>query len=433
MKKIVHKYYNVTVSMQISAYFILFLLVLSSYVVAESIDLAMNDSKLVDNDEEFEWEWGSDEGRGADTSSAKLNNGSQKVNNAVDASAYNDLVAENLKLRQRVAEKERLAKEAQQKASSLSKEQNILEARIKSLATTINDIEKEKNNLTDNTERFKVLAEKLSQAEKSKKDLAAQMSEMKKELKELHLKEQSISTGSATGVVAGSDLFEKLKEDNTQLKTKLSALEKEHNAVVKERDKIKNKEDNKVAKAKNEVDELKDMLKASKTGDEEQKKLINKLLEKLPAMEEELKSLREKVGGDEVMIASREQELANVKEELRLRERRLIKAERMAAMLDQVREEVRTVSDEQERDMHYNMAVVYAKEGKSKQAEEEYLQSLRIDPMDAASHYNLAILYDDELNNKNRALIHYRRYLKLRPNATDYEEVRHWIMALEMR
>lgn len=418
-------------TMHILTCVVLFLLAFIGYAIAENIDLAMNDSSLVDNNEEFDWQWTGEEI--ADKPDSKQNSDIVKKSDAIDASAYNDLVTENIKLRQRIAEKEHQAKEAKQKVSSISKERDILKTRIKSLATIINDIEKEKNNIENNKAKANALAVELAKAEEIRKSLCDKMAKMEVELKELRIHQQIKMTGSSKGVAEGSDLYERMKEDNAQLKEKLANLEEQYGAVVKERNKIKSKEEKKVSKAEDEVSELKDMLKASKSGDKEQKELIDKLLSKLPAMEKELELLRKKVGGDEATLAARELELASVKEELRLREHRLVKAERMASILDQVRSEVRSVSDQQKRDMHYNMAVVYAKEGKYKQAEEEYLQALRIDPMDAATHYNLAILYDDELNNKNRALIHYRRYLRLRPSASDYDEVRHWIMKLEMQ
>ena len=421
-----------SISMWVFPY--LLLLLFAGNVTAEDSDLAIKDSALVENNEEFDWQWSDDK---PDSTSTKKNSQpsgvATKTSDAIDASAYNDLVVENLKLRQRVAEKERLTKLAEKKASGLAKERSALESRITSLATTINNIEKEKSSLADTSGRSKALAEELTKAEKDKEDLSSKLSDMEKELKELRIQQQLVATGSSTAVTAGSDLFKKMKEDNAKLKTELSKLEKDYGSVLKERNKIKSKEDGKVAKAEDEVDELQDMLKASKSGSKEQKELIDKLLVKLPAMEDELAVLRKKVGGDEVVIAARELELESVKEELQLREHRLIKAERIAAMLDQARDEVRTVSDTQKRDMHYNMAVVYAKEGKVKQSEEEYLQALRIDPMDASSHYNLAILYDDELGQKDRALIHYRRYLRLSPSSSDQDEVRQWIMKLQMR
>ena len=91
------------------------------------------------------------------------------------------------------------------------------------------------------------------------------------------------------------------------------------------------------------------------------------------------------------------------------------------------------VNNSEKRDMHYNMAVVYAKEHRFKDAEIEYLKALRLDPTDAAVHYNLGILYDDELDEKLKASVHYRKYLRLAPHAPDVNDVRGWLLAIDMK
>ena len=118
--------------------------------------------------------------------------------------------------------------------------------------------------------------------------------------------------------------------------------------------------------------------------------------------------------------------------ELQKREQRLIKAERMTAVLEKARDDVAQVSERERRDMHYNMAVVYAKEGRLREAEGEYLRALQIDPNDPAVHYNLGILYDDELNDKGKAAMHYRKYLKLSPHGSDVDAVKSWLLKIEM-
>ncbi len=395
---------------------------------------APKDTELVENTDEFKWEW-SDDTTDSGSGDIEQSSGSAKktTTEAIDVSAYNDLVKENLKLRRQLAEKERMIEETGKKLKKMESEKNTLEEKIKSLAETIDNIEKEKSGLEDNSARVQVLNKKLQMAEKEKAALQQQSSQMQKALEELRLKQQSIVTPGSGGVSPGSDLYAQLEKNNAKLKEALAKLEAEHAAVLKERDKLKKKEDSKAVKAEKEADKLRNLLDTTKTSDEQQRKLIKELLKKLPAMEEELAALRQKVDIDQNIIQAKEKELADVKEELKIREHRLIKAEKMAAMLDEVQKEAKVISDTQARDMHYNMAVVYAKEGKSLEAEKEYLQALRIDPLDAASHYNLAILYDDELHNTKRAIMHYKQYLKLRPDAPDADEVRQWIMQLEMK
>lgn len=86
-----------------------------------------------------------------------------------------------------------------------------------------------------------------------------------------------------------------------------------------------------------------------------------------------------------------------------------------------------------DRDVHYNSGVVYALQGKYDQAEKEYLSALRLDPTDADVHYNLSILYEDQLNDPGKAVGHYRRYLELKPDATDAEMVTSWLTAAKRK
>jgi len=90
--------------------------------------------------------------------------------------------------------------------------------------------------------------------------------------------------------------------------------------------------------------------------------------------------------------------------------------------------EVRT-----QRATHGRMAAEYVGTGKYREAEKEYLLLLEADPDDADAHFNLGVLYDDKLKNTAAAALHYREYLRLRPNAHDSAEVRRWIVEAEDR
>lgn len=88
-------------------------------------------------------------------------------------------------------------------------------------------------------------------------------------------------------------------------------------------------------------------------------------------------------------------------------------------------------TDKERLDMHFNLAVVYEKNGMYVDSEREYYKCLMIDQNDAEVHYNLAILYDDRMNKTSAALVHYKRYLELRPKGESSEEVRQWIFNAE--
>jgi tetratricopeptide (TPR) repeat protein len=62
---------------------------------------------------------------------------------------------------------------------------------------------------------------------------------------------------------------------------------------------------------------------------------------------------------------------------------------------------------------------------------DEYEKALRLNPQDADTHYNLAIIYDEVSKNPKRAIEHYQKYLELKPDAADIDEVKDWITRLE--
>ena len=76
---------------------------------------------------------------------------------------------------------------------------------------------------------------------------------------------------------------------------------------------------------------------------------------------------------------------------------------------------------------HYNLAIIYENLGRYKEAAQEYERTLMLSPDDADIHYNLAIVYDDHLQDNEKAILHYRRYLELSPNAPDAGTVEEWM------
>lgn len=107
-------------------------------------------------------------------------------------------------------------------------------------------------------------------------------------------------------------------------------------------------------------------------------------------------------------------------------------ARRKAQQAVKVPEVLRAKLNKERIDMHFNLAILYEKNGLYRDAEREYLKCLRIDPKDAGVHYNIAILYDDKVNNNSKAMYHYRKFLALRPMGDTAERVRDWITKLEL-
>jgi tetratricopeptide (TPR) repeat protein len=238
------------------------------------------------------------------------------------------------------------------------------------------------------------------------------------------------------GPKPGSDLYKAMEQESFKLKDQVKAVETERDALAQkvgalEAEKMTLAETGEGAAAREQA--LRTEVAEALSGQEAYKASMANMLEHVPGLEQELAQLKSAVDAKDATILSKERELKTLRQELERRELRIIKAERMAELLEKTSADVRKASENEKRDMHFNMAVVYMKEANYRAAEKEYLHALRIDPTDADTHYNLAILYDDHMGDPRRAARHYRSYLKLAPNSDDVDSVKTWLVALEMR
>jgi Flp pilus assembly protein TadD len=81
--------------------------------------------------------------------------------------------------------------------------------------------------------------------------------------------------------------------------------------------------------------------------------------------------------------------------------------------------------------VHFDLAVAYRHLGRYAAARDSYLQAAALDPGDLDILYNLGILYELYLNQPERALEAYARYVA--GGGPEAERVRPWIDALERR
>lgn len=77
--------------------------------------------------------------------------------------------------------------------------------------------------------------------------------------------------------------------------------------------------------------------------------------------------------------------------------------------------------------MHYNLAVLFDEDGRYDKALGEYKEVLKVKPEDAETHYNMAVIYDAHKKDRQKAIEHYRMYLRIRPDAEDAARVKEWI------
>jgi tetratricopeptide (TPR) repeat protein len=81
--------------------------------------------------------------------------------------------------------------------------------------------------------------------------------------------------------------------------------------------------------------------------------------------------------------------------------------------------------------LHYNLGVYYIEKQEYNDAIAEFVKVLELNPNDAATHYNLGIIYADYLNDKAKAIVHFKRYLAINPNDKDAERAKKYILTWE--
>lgn len=83
--------------------------------------------------------------------------------------------------------------------------------------------------------------------------------------------------------------------------------------------------------------------------------------------------------------------------------------------------------------LHYNLANLFFEQGKYDFAVAEYKRVADLMPQDAATHYNLAFVSAEYLKDYKTAIAHYKKYVKLEPQADDAAFVKNQILELQLR
>ncbi|MBT3295436.1 MAG: tetratricopeptide repeat protein [Verrucomicrobia bacterium] len=370
---------------------------------------------------DFEWSW-SGEGAPPATPATPAAD-TTAAGTKLDPDTYNQLLKENLTLRRKLQDTDRGAEAIREENANLQRDMSALQAKITDSSEEIDRLKRASSGA--DPEKIIELETGLAAAESAKAKLAQDLATLKSRMQRTAAAPVETAKPAGRSVKPGSDLFVSLEGENAELRDKLSTLESEKQKVVKQLRAVEAEVD---ANAGLEAE------MASVSGETtKQKKVIRKLLDRIPELEKDLAATQSRERETSAELSERDREMRTLKAELERREKRLKKAERVAMLLAKTRTEVNYVGTTRQRDMHYNMGVVFANRGQFKEAEREYLRALRQDPADADTHYNLGVLYDQSLKEYRKAASHYRRYLKLRPQSPDANEVRIWITAAETK
>jgi len=337
----------------------------------------------------------------------------------IDPSAYQRLVDENLELR-----REKLKMEA---------EVGDLRRRNAALLVDLQDLERRNN-------QFAALMSQLKTPEEMKADVARLQSEKQvliREIDRLHraLAEVTPPPSNSVPVVSpapGSDLFRKIEKENADLRQDLAKV----------RETLQNETGAKTALSRSDVSMKNEIARLSgerKTVDAE-----------LAATVRREASLKKALDVQARKAFEAEKAAREAKEQLLEARNKQANAEAVAKKAAAELASGRVAGGGQSGksgvdkgktvDMTGPSVVKlltsgrqFLMEKKVQEAEDVYLQALKLDPQNPQVTYNLGVLYGDYLDNPRKAASYYRQYLKYAPRASDAAAVRGWIMELEAR
>ena len=177
---------------------------------------------------------------------------------------------------------------------------------------------------------------------------------------------------------------------------------------------------------------------------EDAEKSLDSQNKKIKDLEQKLKEAEEKMSRQKKTNAGLEQQTKSVKanpamtvEYVKLVENEWLtetaKTDELKKDLDRTLAELSNQNKERSKlrsetaTMHYNLAVILTDQQNYLAAVREYEKALEVRPNDADAHYNLAIIYDDYLKNNEKAIEHYRQYIRIAPDTPEAQRAREWI------
>lgn len=234
--------------------------------------------------------------------------------------------------------------------------------------------------------------------ERSLKDAAAENSRLRQEKDELNKKSANLETTNAALLT----LIRTLRTENKRLSDKEKELDDAGKKIVKLEKKIDGLE--------------KRNAQMSKKNDS-----YTKAIDKLLAENKRIK--------DEKGITLLEKEITSLKDKLRVSR---VSLDKSTAVIAQAIKEKELLTRESAL-LHYNLGCIFFKARDNKRAMEEFMRSLQLNPRNPDAHFNLAIIYDDYLNDNNTAIMHYEKYLELKPDSSDSLRVKEKILQAKLR
>lgn len=334
-----------------------------------------------------------------------------------DAS-YEALVRENLQLRGDIEQVARQLRDLRQENAALQLQVRDLEQKRTGLAAALREVRTSDE-----------VAAELTRLRAAKFDAEVQIARLTQELKSGPASPAQPSTPQP-----GSDLYKRIEKENMEFRARIAdltdKLEKETAARTNAEAAARRSDElaTQLAKAqdlarKNEA--------ALSSFEARQKTEIDQLRLQLKEAREEASGLRNEIAAASLAERKAAREAIPI-----LTNETRIGASRFISPAETPRTAKVVIpggaARTEEVQAHHTSALQHARAGKYRDAERMYLKALSADTSNAAIHYNLGILYQQGLHDPEKAAFHYRKYLEFKPDASDADTVRGWLMELQM-
>ncbi len=91
----------------------------------------------------------------------------------------------------------------------------------------------------------------------------------------------------------------------------------------------------------------------------------------------------------------------------------------------------RNTTAEKQGTLHYQLAIDAYNDGKYERAIQHFEKALLFDPKEAEIYLNLGAIYDDYVQNKEKAVFYYNKFIELSKDPEKTEKVMQWIQSAQ--
>jgi len=151
-----------------------------------------------------------------------------------------------------------------------------------------------------------------------------------------------------------------------------------------------------------------------------------KLKAEKEALETDLQEARKKISENDAQLQRMKNEYEITKKKQVTKESQGDSAKLVNEFKNKVDTLTATLKQERAR-YHYNSGVLYSRFKSYDDAIREFYKSLSLVPNNPEAHYNLGLIYGNIKEDSAKSAVHFNKYLKLKPDAADKEEVESWI------